>query len=277
MEDQQKATKVTLYLTSDLHRQLKIRSAVDGEPMSSLAEKALQFYLSNSDVVEEVSKHGSTYKTYSCPSCSDAVVVRDGELKESGWYVGDTAPGEWLEYQNVQLGEGDYRITLRASTDAPDLKVKLQMPGLDWVTLPDTGGEIELFHLGTARLDEAGVHDLRLLLDAEGLNVDWFHVRRVDSENVNNGGVDDSSNSAPAQPVDAFAGFPVSRLDWNGMIAHKHDHDPNINQEELGAYIRQDLELSISDEQLNTLFSALDRNGSGNIRQPELEAFLRQY
>ena len=80
MEDQQKATKVTLYLTSDLHRQLKIRSAVDGEPMSSLAEKALQFYLSHSDVVEEVSSHGDTHRTYSCPSCSDAVVVRGSEL-----------------------------------------------------------------------------------------------------------------------------------------------------------------------------------------------------
>jgi len=80
MEDQQKATKVTLYLTSDLHRQLKIRSAVDGEPMSSLAEKALQFYLSHADVVEEHSGHGSTYRTYSCPSCSDAVVVKEGEL-----------------------------------------------------------------------------------------------------------------------------------------------------------------------------------------------------
>jgi len=80
MEDQQKATKVTLYLTSDLHRQLKIRSAVDGEPMSALAEKALQFYLTHSDVVEEHSGHGNAYRTYSCPSCSDAVVVKEGEL-----------------------------------------------------------------------------------------------------------------------------------------------------------------------------------------------------
>ncbi|MGF1460178.1 MAG: hypothetical protein ACFBSG_14275 [Leptolyngbyaceae cyanobacterium] len=80
MEDQQKATKVTLYLTSDLHRQLKIRSAVDGEPMSSLAERALHFYLSHSEVVKQHSEHGSTYRTYSCPSCSDAVVVKDGDL-----------------------------------------------------------------------------------------------------------------------------------------------------------------------------------------------------
>jgi hypothetical protein len=80
MEDQQKATKVTLYLPQELHRQLKIRSAVDGEPMSALAGRALQFYLAHSEVVEEHSGHGDTYKTYSCPSCSDAVVMREGEL-----------------------------------------------------------------------------------------------------------------------------------------------------------------------------------------------------
>ncbi|MEM9768382.1 MAG: hypothetical protein AAF892_10950 [Cyanobacteria bacterium P01_D01_bin.71] len=48
--------------------------------MSSLAEKALQFYLSHSDVMEEYLSHGSTYRTYSCPSCSDTVVVRKDEL-----------------------------------------------------------------------------------------------------------------------------------------------------------------------------------------------------
>jgi len=48
--------------------------------MSALAEKALQFYLTHSDVVEEHSGHGNAYRTYSCPSCSDAVVVKEGEL-----------------------------------------------------------------------------------------------------------------------------------------------------------------------------------------------------
>ena len=80
MEDQQKATKVTLYLPSDLHRQLKIRSAVDGEPMSAMAQRALQFYLAHADVVEASAEHGSTYQTYSCPSCSESVVMREGQL-----------------------------------------------------------------------------------------------------------------------------------------------------------------------------------------------------
>lgn len=105
MEDQQKATKVTLYLTSDLHRQLKIRSAVDGEPMSSLAERALQFYLSHSDVVEECSGYGDTYRTYNCPSCSDAVVVRDGEL---------------LSVKDVASASGDDELSVGVSDVVPE-------------------------------------------------------------------------------------------------------------------------------------------------------------
>ena len=74
--------KVTLYLSSELHKKLKIRSAVDSEPMSDLAERALFFYLTNSELVDEVeaSVHGRTHRVYSCPSCDSSLVLRDGDL-----------------------------------------------------------------------------------------------------------------------------------------------------------------------------------------------------
>ena len=74
--------KVTLYLSPELHRKLKIRSAVDSEPMSDLAERALVFYLANSELVEEVeaSSFGRTHRVYSCPNCESSLVLRDGEL-----------------------------------------------------------------------------------------------------------------------------------------------------------------------------------------------------
>jgi hypothetical protein len=74
--------KVTLYLSPELHRRLKIRSAVDSEPMSELAERALVFYLANSELVEEVeaSSYGRTHRVYSCPNCESSLVLRDGEL-----------------------------------------------------------------------------------------------------------------------------------------------------------------------------------------------------
>lgn len=79
MQDKQ---KVTLYMPSDLHRQLKIRSAVDTESMSEIAERALAFYLNHSDVVADVeaSTCGHTHRVYDCPSCSTAVVIQSDQL-----------------------------------------------------------------------------------------------------------------------------------------------------------------------------------------------------
>jgi len=82
MQDKQ---KVTLYLPQRLHRQLKIRSAVESEPMSSMVERALAFYLEHSEVVEQYSEsHGQTHRVYSCPACESPAVLRDGELVSLG-------------------------------------------------------------------------------------------------------------------------------------------------------------------------------------------------
>lgn len=79
MQDKQ---KVTLYLSPELHRQLKIRAAVDAEPMSAIAEKALVFYLDHPDVVDELEAdaYGSTYQVYDCPDCHSALVFNSGEV-----------------------------------------------------------------------------------------------------------------------------------------------------------------------------------------------------
>lgn len=77
--------KVTLYLSPELHRRLKIRAAVDSEPMSELAERALVFYLKNSELIDEIeSSYGRTHRVYSCPSCDSSLVIRDGELVSLG-------------------------------------------------------------------------------------------------------------------------------------------------------------------------------------------------
>lgn len=46
--------KVSLYLPPEVHRKLKIRAAIDGEPMSSIAERAIVFYLSDSETIENI-------------------------------------------------------------------------------------------------------------------------------------------------------------------------------------------------------------------------------
>jgi hypothetical protein len=85
MEDKQ---KVTLYLPQQLHRQLKIRSAVDADSMSNIVEKAVEFYLSHSEVVDGVELHGSTHQVYNCPECANPVVIRDGEMVALGQQPG---------------------------------------------------------------------------------------------------------------------------------------------------------------------------------------------
>jgi hypothetical protein len=79
MQDKQ---KVTLYLRPELHRQLKIQAAVDAQPMSEIAERAIGFYLDHPDVIEEVeaSVHGSTHQVYACPECASALVFRSGDV-----------------------------------------------------------------------------------------------------------------------------------------------------------------------------------------------------
>jgi hypothetical protein len=49
--------------------------------MSALAEKALVFYLSHPEVVDELEAlHGQTHRVYACPECASSVVIDEGEL-----------------------------------------------------------------------------------------------------------------------------------------------------------------------------------------------------
>ena len=88
MQDKQ---KVTFHLPEQLHQQLKIRSDIDGDSMSELARKAISFYLAHADIVES-SGIGHTHQTYNCPSCSQTVVIRSGELLAIGGNRTQTLP-----------------------------------------------------------------------------------------------------------------------------------------------------------------------------------------
>ncbi|PSN19344.1 hypothetical protein C7271_07830 [filamentous cyanobacterium CCP5] len=94
---EQKATKVTLYLPPDLHRQLKVKSALDGKAMSAIAERAIDFYLSHSEVVDEgEGLYGQTHQVHDCPACSTSLVIKDGELAPVGESVAVDASGELM-------------------------------------------------------------------------------------------------------------------------------------------------------------------------------------
>ncbi len=77
----QEKQKVTLYLAPELHRQLKIRAAIDTESMSAMVERAVSFYLKHPEKVEETAKIAqNTYQVHFCPECQTPAIVRDGNL-----------------------------------------------------------------------------------------------------------------------------------------------------------------------------------------------------
>lgn len=86
MQDKQ---KVTLYLPPGLHRQLKIRAAVDLDSMSALVERAIVFYLHHPEMVDEVeASYGKTHQVYACPGCSSSVILKDEKLVSLGNQLG---------------------------------------------------------------------------------------------------------------------------------------------------------------------------------------------
>jgi hypothetical protein len=82
MEEKQ---KVTLYLTSDLYRQLKIKAAVELETMSTIAARALEVYIQHPELIEEaVNARLGKHQVYNCPECDHPTVIRDGEMVALG-------------------------------------------------------------------------------------------------------------------------------------------------------------------------------------------------
>lgn len=103
--------KVTLYLSPELHRRLKIRGALDSEPMSELAARAIAFYLSHPELVEEAESYGKTHRVYACPECATAVALKEGELISLKDQPGVAAP----EQSNTE------RVTAKATVQEGQL------------------------------------------------------------------------------------------------------------------------------------------------------------
>ena len=104
MQDKQ---KVTLYIPPGIHRQLKIRAAIDEESMSAIVEKAIAFYLKYPDKVEEIeaAAYGRTHQVHICPECEAAMVMREGQmvsLKHQPSIITDEFPFEVREPIQVQ-------------------------------------------------------------------------------------------------------------------------------------------------------------------------------
>ena len=73
--------KITLYISDDLHKRFKIRSAIDGETMSSIAQRVIESYLTNPDALDSSGEvYGQTHRIHACPKCATPVALREDEL-----------------------------------------------------------------------------------------------------------------------------------------------------------------------------------------------------
>lgn len=112
--------KVTLYISDDLHRQVKVRSALDGEPMSAIAQRAIEFYLAHADVVAQTNcdRVGKTHRIHACPKCATPVVMR-----ESGLSLVQSSAGEQFESMTADLEALPELVSESSSVGEGDLIV----------------------------------------------------------------------------------------------------------------------------------------------------------
>lgn len=99
-----------------------------------------------------------------------------------GWYVGQTDAGEWIEYRNVLLAEGDYRFTARASSVSFGNTMRLEIDNVAVcanINVPNTGrwDAFRMVHLGHTHVT-GGYHNLKLYFETGHTAADWFMVRK---------------------------------------------------------------------------------------------------
>jgi hypothetical protein len=181
-------------------------------------------------------------------------LYRDGDLdigrmaNGTGWYVGWTEPGEWIQFKEVWLACGTYRFTARLN-GGPGQRVHLEVDGqsLGPVDLVrgGTGSAWQLQGLGTVSL-AAGRHDLKFVFDTGQTGLDWFFSRKISSTGpgcgctrlssingyyvtaTNGGGGTLLANATTGGPFESFtlidqnggtlvSGDKISLLAWNGQ------------------------------------------------------------
>src|SRR5690242_18430362 len=127
-----------------------------------------------------------------------------------GWYVGNTAPGEWIQYTNVWLAGGHYRFTARAGAVTNEASLHLEIDGTtvqSGMAVPDTGSPIifDYVHLGSVQVSQ-GHHTLRVVFETAGVSLDWFMLHK-DDDTTN--GVKDSDIEMVRPPTDGMLIAPI--------------------------------------------------------------------
>lgn len=132
-------------------------------------------------------------------------VLAQQETSRINWFVGNTEPGEWIEYKQVWLSAGDYRFTGQVQGELEGQQVQLEINGVAVkgnVDVPESD-TFTLVHLGTKSLEE-GRYDIRLKFVTGNVNCDMFFIKKS------------SNTSADVLPTDIE--YTASPLDDGMMV-----------------------------------------------------------
>lgn len=130
---------------------------------------------------------------------------------DPSWYVGDTTPGEWIEYKDVYLSEGHYRFTghLGAEREGQNVTISIDGGSLGLIDVPATGGyeNFELVHLGS-KFVKTGRYTIRLTFNTGQISADMIYIRK--SADTGSQVVDDDIASPAPAKADGTAVAPIS-------------------------------------------------------------------
>jgi hypothetical protein len=111
-------------------------------------------------------------------------------LNTSGWALTDTAPGEWIEFDGVELSAGTYDFAAQYATatgqtpgDGPRIELLLDGVKLAPVILPKTANSDAFASvlLGQQTVSH-GPHTLRLRFLDGLVDLDWLFINKLDKE-----------------------------------------------------------------------------------------------
>ena len=100
--------KLTVYISPKLHKQLKVRAAIETESMSNLVQQAVAFYLEHPEQVEEVkTAQGRSHQVHICPECSAAMVQNRGEMVSLKHQPGVVTEEIALDVSKISSNQGE--------------------------------------------------------------------------------------------------------------------------------------------------------------------------
>lgn len=99
-----------------------------------------------------------------------------------GWYLGNTKADEWIEYRDVKVAPGTYRITARVGTAYSGKTIRAEIDSTVVtanVPVPNTGrpDAFTYVYLGS-RVLNSNAHKIRIYFEKSDVSLDWFMLKK---------------------------------------------------------------------------------------------------